>query len=259
MSPIDPPGRSTRPIEPANSTSPENRIGSSGRRARTPPSRALCPGAWRTRSRGRPARPCRRRPAARTSSGSAKVSDAEQRRPDRHADARPRVGELAAVGGVDVGGDVTGLADRQHREGVVEVAVGEQHGHRVQLVLGDELVQLRDDADARVDDDALLAGTGGDHPAVRGGRVRREPGDEHGWTLQESGGRGCSGSLHGQREGYAKTIQPTEGRIAFSLPALRRRSVDCRGSSPLRQPGRYRPGDTHPLEDRSRADEQAAP
>jgi hypothetical protein len=66
---------------------------------------------------------------------------------------------------------------------VIEVSVGEQDGNRMQAVPGNDLVELSGDPDARVDDDALLAGSGRDHVAVRVGRVGRETRDEHGREL----------------------------------------------------------------------------
>jgi len=56
---------------------------------------------------------------------------------------------------------------------VVQVPVGQQHRDRLQPVLVEERVELVGDADAGVDDDALLALCGRDDPAVRpeGGRL----------------------------------------------------------------------------------------
>jgi hypothetical protein len=124
---------------------------------------------------------------------------AEQRGPDRHAHTRPRVGELRPVGRMDVGGHVARLADREHGEGVVEVPVGEQHRDRMQVVVGDDLVELAADADAGIDDDALLAGCGREHPAVGGGRLGRETRDEHGRRLLGGRGDGRASSLPRRR------------------------------------------------------------
>ena len=65
------------------------------------------------------------------------------------------------------------------RPGVVEVAVGEQHRDRAQLVLGEDLLEPVLRVDARVDHDALLAAIGRDHPAVGLERPGREADDEH--------------------------------------------------------------------------------
>ena len=62
---------------------------------------------------------------------------------------------------------------------MVEVAVGEQHGGRVQPVLGEHLVEPVEHPDARVDHHALLARRGGHHVAVGAEGVRGKAGDEH--------------------------------------------------------------------------------
>jgi hypothetical protein len=63
---------------------------------------------------------------------------------------------------------------------VVEVPVGEQHRRRVQPVLGQNLVELVEHADARVDDQALLARPGGNHIAIGAEGLGRKAGDEQG-------------------------------------------------------------------------------
>ena len=172
---------------------------------------------------------------------------AEQRRADRHPDAGPRVGELRTVGRVDERRHVASLAHRQHREGVVEVSVREQDGDRVQPVLGDDLVELSGDSDARVDDDALLAATGSDDPAVGGGRVRRETRDEHGATLSRSDDAG-------RWTGHSQPIEPAP--IATSQARPRALSYTP-GDRP--SPGATRPLSYADREEPVRADEQAAP
>ena len=75
MSAIDPPGKSTRPIEPANSTSPLNSTGSSAPARPNTTEPWVWPGACRT-AKSIPARlTFSPSVSSRTSSGSAKVSE----------------------------------------------------------------------------------------------------------------------------------------------------------------------------------------
>ena len=105
-----------------------------------------------------------------TSSGSAQVAA----RPNccssiatnAGVEAGERVDQPVPVVGVEVGRDAVGAADGRHRVGVVEVAVGQQDGGRPEPVLGEHLGELTEHLDARVDDQALLAGTGRDDVAV---------------------------------------------------------------------------------------------
>src|SRR2546429_9231811 len=62
---------------------------------------------------------------------------------------------------------------------MVEVSVREYHGGGVQPVLGEQVVQPREHADARVDHDTLLTGRGRHHVAVGAEGVGDERGDEH--------------------------------------------------------------------------------
>ena len=91
-----------------------------------------------------------------------------------------RVAEQPAVRRVDVGGDVLRAADRDHRPDVVNVAVGEQDGGRLQPVPLEDLLDARLGVLAGIHDQALLARPGGQHVAVRGERAGRESGDQHG-------------------------------------------------------------------------------
>ena len=185
ISAIEPPGKSTRPIEPAKSTSPQNSTGSSAPSSPKTTDPRVCPGACLT-AMSRPARAIGAPSASsRTSSGSAKVSEPNIGVPRGMPTPDHGSVSCATVGRVDVGGDVTGLAHGQHREGVVEVAVREQHRDRVQPVLGDHLVQPRADPDTRVDHHALLARRGGHHPAVGVGHLGREARDEHGGSTPQ--------------------------------------------------------------------------
>ncbi len=159
-----------------------------GRRKTTDP--AVCPGAKSMPMR----RPASSSGAAgsssRTSSGAL-----HSRRPPNSC-GRPggevlhRVLELVAVVGVDPRRDALRPADRRDGEGVVEVAVRQQDRDRLQPVLAQDLVELGLDADARVDDDALLPRTGCDHVAVGVEGLGREPADEHGRPLE----RGATGA-----------------------------------------------------------------
>ena len=70
-----------------------------------------------------------------------------------------RVVQAVAVVGVDVRRRVA-AADRGHRVDVVDVPVGQQHRGRPEPVLGEHVAQGLLDADAGVDDEALLPGPG---------------------------------------------------------------------------------------------------
>ena len=62
---------------------------------------------------------------------------------------------------------------------MVEVAVGQQDRDRLQPVLAQDLIELVDHADPRVDDHALLAGGRGHDPAVGLEGGGGEPADKH--------------------------------------------------------------------------------
>ncbi len=66
---------------------------------------------------------------------------------------------------------------------MVEVAVGQQHRDGTEVVLTQQRVELLVDTDARVDDDALAAGSGCDDVAVGVERSGGEPADQHGRPL----------------------------------------------------------------------------
>ena len=80
---------------------------------------------------------------------------------------------------MDPGGGVVGAGDRGDAPHVVDVAVGDQHRDRLEPVLADDLVDAGGGVLARVDDDALGAGTGGDDVAVGPPGACGEAGDEH--------------------------------------------------------------------------------
>src|SRR5215204_3711904 len=159
ISGVDPPGRSVRPIEPANTRSPaRSRAGSSPSAAEwkvTWP--GVCPGVWSTR---------RRRPA--------------EGGPGLGAEAGQGVGEQVAVGRVDEGRDVAGPGQGGDGPDVVEVAVGEQGGHRLEAVAGAQLVDATQGVLAGVDDQRLRARRGRDQPAVRLEGPGGKSGHEHG-------------------------------------------------------------------------------
>ena len=78
------------------------------------------------------------------------------------------VGEQVAVGRVDVGGNALGTAHGRYRPDVVDVAMGRQHRHRPQAVLGEQFRDTRLGVLPGVDDDALLPRARGHHIAVGG-------------------------------------------------------------------------------------------
>ena len=181
ISGVDPPGRSVRPIEPANTRSPASsrpgRPGSAAERKVTWP--GVWPGVWST---------TRRRPASsttwpsassRTSSGSWSVQPAEGG-PGLGGEAGQGVGEQVPVGRVDEGRDLAGPGQRGHRPDVVEVPVGQQGRHRLEAVAPAQLVDPAQGVLAGVDDQGLRARRGGDQPAVRLEGPGGKSGHEHG-------------------------------------------------------------------------------
>ena len=115
------------------------------------------------------------------------------------ADALEGVGEHEPVLGVDPGGDVVTVAHRRHRPHVVEVAVGQQHRHRRQPALGQDLPQRLLGVLSGVDHHARAALPGRDHEAVGLEGPGRESGEQHARPTL------CSKSLIGRetlRPGY---------------------------------------------------------
>ncbi len=119
-----------------------------------------------------------------------------------------RVGQHLPVIGVHVGGDAARTADRRDREGVVEVAVGEQHGGRMQAVLGEQRVELVEHPDAGVDHHALLPRRGGDHVAVGAEGVRGKAGHEHGRCPFRRAAVVLPSSLSGALSEFAASVPP---------------------------------------------------
>jgi hypothetical protein len=58
--------------------------------------------------------------------------------------------------------------------------MGEDDGDRMQPILSDDLVQLPSHADARIDDDALLARSGREHETVRTAQHSGKALNQHG-------------------------------------------------------------------------------
>ena len=97
----------------------------------------------------------------------------------------PAIGsvEQVPVVGVDVRGGVVAAGDRRDAPHVVDVAVGDEDGDRLEPVLAHHLVDAVGGVLAGVDDDALGAGAGRDDVAVGPPRSGGEACDEHGWVL----------------------------------------------------------------------------
>ena len=104
---------------------------------------------------------------------------AAEQRGEVHRERLGRVGQQLPVLRVHVRRDAARAADRCDGEGVVEVAVGEQHGGRVQAVLGEYGVEPVEHPDAGVDHHALLPRRGRHHVAVGAEGVRGKAGHEH--------------------------------------------------------------------------------
>ena len=183
-----PPGRSVRPIEPAKRVSPA----SSSCRHRS---------SVAVRNSHRPARMARS-----VVDGQAQAGEVElgRRRPVRAPRPVPRISspaaeqrgalsltprsgslEHGAVVRVDPGRDVVAVAHRRHGEGVVEVAVGEQYGDRASRCWRNGGHDRLDGVLTRVDDDAGLAGTGGQQVTVRLQGPGGEPDDQHETNLHD--------------------------------------------------------------------------
>jgi hypothetical protein len=94
---------------------------------------------------------------------------------------------------------------------VVDVPVGEQDGDGLQPVLREQRVQLLDDLDPRVDDEALFAGSGGHDVAVGAERRGGEAGDEHGGTFRSVRSPvGTAGWRCDARRAYRRVRVPRE-------------------------------------------------
>src|SRR3954451_21990593 len=94
--------------------------------------------------------------------------------------------------------------------------MGEQHGHRSQLVLGQDVVDTVHRVLAGVDDDAVLTGRRRDNEAVGPPRTGWEPGDEHYSSFRRQSNLGkaaasrrtdgrseATGSLHSDADRYS--------------------------------------------------------
>ncbi|GLZ06891.1 hypothetical protein Acsp03_43570 [Actinomadura sp. NBRC 104412] len=170
-----------RPIDPSNSRSPENITSgispAGGSRNVTDP--GVWPGAWSTvNDSPRQVQDGAVRQFLHVV-GLAQLQPAEELLPGAERQALGRIGQQVAIVRVDVGGDVLGAADGRDGPDVIDMAVGQQHRHRPQPVLAQDLVDPGLGVLAGVDDDALLTRGGRHDIAVRGERSGGEPGDEH--------------------------------------------------------------------------------
>ncbi len=185
------------------------------------------PACGRPRSPGPPAPASRRRESTRTSSGSPNVEPTEDRRALRRCRTRPpdRPSSARSSGWISAGTPVR-PADRDHREHVVEVAVGEQDGGRLQLVAPQHRVDRVLDPDPGVDD----------RRTPRRRRARRRSNSSR--TL----GRRCGGPA--RHRGYRDTIcahgptvrvrTPLRGYHSAAVPSLppRKQTRPCQGGPP---------------------------
>ena len=164
-----PPGRSVRPIEPANRTSPEktsgswSRSGGEHRRARGVPGRVggdeVDPGHRDERSVVQLA----------TSSGSTNperpgASWGNSARSPRPSSATGR--QQSAVVRMHPARGLGGPAERGDRPHVVEMPVGDHHRDRLQPVLGNQVRDADGGVHPRIDDHALRSAVRGHHVAV---------------------------------------------------------------------------------------------
>ena len=207
-----PAGRCGR-SSPAKSRSPENITSemsspsvSYGDRKVTDP--RVWPGVWST---------VNVRPASSRSWPSAELLDpvrlgegvlaAEHHLGRLGAHAGHRVGEQVPVVGVDPGRRVVRAGDRRDAPHVVDVPVGDQHGHRLEPVLGDDLGHAGGGVLAGVDDHALRARPRGRDVAVGAPRTCGESGDQHARRLSRPAAgsliRTSAGDVHaGRRKGF---------------------------------------------------------
>src|SRR6516165_2927377 len=98
---------------------------------------------------------------------------------------------------MDIGGDALSAADRSDGPYVVDMTVREQDRGRPEPVLGEDLLDTGHGVLARIDDHALLSGSGRDDIAVRGERPCWEPCDEHKRPFSRYGVSGYRGDPHG--------------------------------------------------------------
>ena len=181
ISGVDPPGRSVRPIEPANTRSPASSRPGRPRSAAewkvTWP--GVCPGVWSTRKAQAGQLDHLAVGQLPDVVGLLEHQPAEGG-PGFGAEAGQGVGEQVPVGRVDEGRDLVGPGQRGHRPDVVEVPVGQQGRHRLEAVAPAELVDPAQGVLAGVDDQGLRARRGGDQPAVRLEGPGGKSGHEHG-------------------------------------------------------------------------------
>ena len=94
--------------------------------------------------------------------------------------ARHGICQQGPISGMNPRGDIARSADGGYREGVIQVAVCQQHRHGIEPVFGKDFVQLGTDIGTRVYDDALATRFERQHIAVRAEGGCRKADDEHG-------------------------------------------------------------------------------
>ena len=126
----EPPGRSVRPIEPANSRSPEKNRCAGQRREPLGVT-----GAQSTENSSPASLRASPSASSRTSAGLGPLEPAQDRRVGRDADRAVRVGQHRSVGRMDQGRYVARAAHGRHGPDVIDMTMAEQDGDRVEPVL----------------------------------------------------------------------------------------------------------------------------
>src|SRR6516165_3057637 len=116
---------------------------------------------------------------------------------------------------MDIGGDALSAADRRNGPYVVDMTVREQNRGRPEPVLGEDLLDTGHGVLTRIDDHALLAGSGRDDITVRGERPGWEPCDEHKRPFSRYGVSGYRGDPHGG-EPITKGTGPGIWKVRFA-------------------------------------------
>ena len=96
---------------------------------------------------------------------------------------RIRVGQAVGIVGVDERRDAISVGDGDDTPGVVQVPMGQQDSHGLEVLIGQHLAHRIDGAHAGVDDQAFAVRARSEYEAVGPERARGESGDEHGWLL----------------------------------------------------------------------------
>src|ERR1700722_1269802 len=116
---------------------------------------------------------------------------------------------------MDIGRYARRSADRGDRPHMVEMTVREQHRGGLQPVLSQDLLDPRLGVLARIDDDALLAGSGRDNLTVGGERPSWEPCDEHNRPFSRYGVSRYRGGPH-SGEPITKGTGPAIRKVRFA-------------------------------------------